>query len=154
MSEYLQRELLLFINAFWYGALLAIVYDCLRIFRLAVPHSSKIVAVEDFMFWLGTCVFLFARFFMDNSGILRGYLFLGVFLGAGAWKISLGNWFQKFLGKLVLILKKWLIPVKRLKIWKIRCNIKIHKILPDIPKSRKKKKVTERKVVDRGTEHE
>lgn len=144
MSEYLQRELLLFIHAFWYGALLASVYDCLRIFRLAIHHSSKILAVEDFMFWLGTSIFLFARFFMDNSGILRGYLFLGVFLGAGAWNISLGNWFRKFLGKLVLLLKRWLIPVKRLKIWKIRCNIKMHKVMPGIQKDQEKKQQNEK----------
>lgn len=120
MSEFMCREMVLFAKAFWYGAFLTLIYDCLRILRSTIPHKDRMIAVEDLLFWIGSSIFLFSHFFQDNFGVLRGYLFLGAVLGSIAWKFSLGNLFVIIMRKAV---KNFLNQIKRLKLWKRRCNI-------------------------------
>ena len=123
----METEIYLFIRAFWYGAMLAGVYDCLKGFRLLVPHRPCVIAAEDLIFWMISSLFLFYRFFGDNMGILRGYLFAGAVLGAAAWRMSVGKW-----------MKKAALLVKRLKLCKIRCNISIYKSLKKLFPGKKK----------------
>ncbi len=95
MSGYMIRELTLCVIAFWAGARLSLVYDCLRILRKLFPHKGWLVSLEDMLFWLGTAVFLCVLLFQENSGALRIYLAGCVILGAAAWQKSLGPLFVR-----------------------------------------------------------
>lgn len=125
------RELILFAKAIWYGALLFAVYDCLRIWRNVVPHSQGVITMEDLLYWTGSSLFLFSRFFRENSGALRAYLFMGTGAGALAWYLSFSSYFVNGLSRVFCKLcekgkipvRKLLILSKRLKFWLKRCNI-------------------------------
>lgn len=157
MSAYMGRELILFAKSVWYGSFLFFLYDCLRILRRTVPHTGAVIAVEDLLYWMGAAFFLFSVFFRENSGILRGYLFVGTGVGAFAWKYSLSTvWVEgvsRMLIKIRVILKipagKLLILAKRLKFWVVRCNISLYR------KGKSAlKKCSRRTEPDRGAENE
>lgn len=150
------KELVLFMKSVWYGSFLLMVYDCLRILRRVIPHSSGMIAVEDLIFWVGSSLFLFSSFFRENSGILRGYLFAGVVSGVAAWHFSLSRYFVIYISAVLIKIKqilkipvqKVLILVKRLKFWLGRCRISLYtrrKAVCDTWKQRVK--------TDRGAEH-
>lgn len=151
------RELILFVKSVWYGSFLFFLYDCLRILRKTVPHTGAAIAVEDLLYWMGAAFFLFSVFFRENSGILRGYLFVGAGVGALAWKCSLSTvWvdgLSRMLIKIHVILKiptrKLLILAKRLKFWVVRCNISLYR-----KGKSAQKKCSRRTEPDRGAENE
>lgn len=128
------RELVLFMNSLWYGAVLWMIYDCLRILRKVFPHSSAVTGMEDLLFWIGSSLFLFSEFFRENAGVLRGYLFTGVAAGALAWHFSLSRYFVRYTGWILLKgkellgipLRKAVILVKRLKFCISRCRISVY----------------------------
>lgn len=122
------KELILFMKSLWYGALLLMVYDCLRILRRVFRHSNGVVAFEDLLFWIGSGLFLFSRFFRENSGILRTYMFVGAAAGILAWYFSLSRFFVGFTsGWMMKGKRKILIWAKRLKFWIARCRIFLEK---------------------------
>lgn len=151
------RELILFVKSVWYGSFLFFLYDCLRILRKTVSHTGAAIAVEDLLYWMGAAFFLFSVFFRENSGILRGYLFVGAGVGALAWKCSLSTvWvdgLSRMLIKIHVILKiptrKLLILAKRLKFWVVRCNISLYR-----KGKSAQKKCSRRTEPDRGAENE
>ena len=128
------RELVLFMNSLWYGAVLMMLYDGLRILRRVFSHSALLVGVEDLIFWIGSSFFLFTVFFRENSGILRIYLFVGAGVGVLAWHFSLSRFFVEVLVKILRKIKeifgipvrKAVILVKRLKFWISRCRISLY----------------------------
>ncbi len=72
------------------GAAVTFVYDLFRIFRRVIPHGNIWIAFEDFFFWLGTALWSFYIFYMENNGEIRLYAILA--MGAGMlvyhWLIS------------------------------------------------------------------
>ena len=110
------RELLLFVKSFWYGASLLLLYDILRIFRKAFRHGKILTATEDIIYWVFCAVYLFSKFYQENSGILRAYLFAGVLLGVFACSASISTPFVKCGAWLLNGCKKILgIPLKGVK---------------------------------------
>lgn len=85
MSLYLNRELILFACSIWQGAFLSMCYDLLRLLRRLIPHKGWLVSTEDFLYWMFASWYLLVSFYKENSGILRGYLFFGIALGALVW---------------------------------------------------------------------
>ncbi len=110
------RELLLFTKSIWYGALLVLTYDILKICRNVIRHSNAFTTFEDLVYWIFCALFLFARFFKENSGILRGYLAAGIVVGSLACYFSISPVFVRFFT--FLSKKVWkvlLIPLKIVK---------------------------------------
>lgn len=81
LSAYIQAEAELAVQSFLLGILLMVSYDCLRIFRLLMKHGSLWTGLEDFIYWIYAASMTFSLLFRENSGILRGYVIVGVFLG-------------------------------------------------------------------------
>ena len=151
------KELLLFMKSVWYGSFLLIVYDGLRILRRVFRHSNFAVSAEDLVFWTGSALFLFAKYFQDNSGILRGYLFAGVITGILAWHFSLSPYFIKYIsvllikmrGFIMIPVKKILFFTKRLKSLAVRCKLSLSTHRKAV--CRKKKQKAE---MSRGADYE
>ena len=61
---------------------IAFVYDIFRILRKVVRTGGIAVFVQDILFWLIACIIMFISIYRSNDGELRGFLFLGAFLGA------------------------------------------------------------------------
>ncbi|NLK87123.1 MAG: spore cortex biosynthesis protein YabQ [Clostridiaceae bacterium] len=64
------------------GMAAAFVYDLFRIFRKAVKTGSLVTFVQDVLYWLIVAVIMSITVFYSNDGELRGFLFLGAFIGA------------------------------------------------------------------------
>ena len=60
---------------------IAFVYDIFRIIRKAVKTGGLVISVQDLLFWLIACIIMFVSIYYSNDGELRGFLFLGAFLG-------------------------------------------------------------------------
>lgn len=58
----------LFVLAFAKGAGIMLGYDILRAFRRGFPHGGRLVAAEDFFYWVFAWIFVFLRFRDRNYG--------------------------------------------------------------------------------------
>lgn len=131
----MSRELLLFAKAIWYGIVLLCGYDMFRVFRRVVHHLPGMVVIEDLLYWVSSGLFLFSRIYRENSGILRGYFFVGVVLGGILYHNSISRPLVRFLSfclnKVKKVVKKVLngilFFIKRLKFRVLRCKISLYK---------------------------
>lgn len=85
MSEYIRLEAELAISSFLLGVVLMISYDFLRLFRLIISHGKWWTGIEDLGYWIYCAIMTFRLLFYQNSGILRGYVIICVFLGMGLY---------------------------------------------------------------------
>ncbi len=70
-----------FLYAIAAGALVAFLYDILRIKRRAIKTNVIIVSLEDMLYWLITAIIIFLTVYNSNSGEIRGYIFIGNIAG-------------------------------------------------------------------------
>lgn len=92
------QETLYFLHACLLGAVLGVVYDCLRVFRNTVMHSGWLMFLEDFLYALlfGLVWFVFCT---DLTGGVRGFVLFGMVLGCMLQRFALGNWSVKLISK-------------------------------------------------------
>ena len=99
MSVHIRYEAWLLMMGFLTGVGLMIVYDLFRLFRMAVRHNAFWVNVEDFGYWIYAGIMSFLLLYRENDGILRAYIIAAVFLGMGAYDLSISRIFFKLLKK-------------------------------------------------------
>jgi uncharacterized membrane protein YhiD involved in acid resistance len=65
-------------------------YGFFKILRIAVKFNAIVIAVQDFIFWFlsGLAVFMFALW--QSDGIVRGYVLIGVVIGALLYYLTIG----------------------------------------------------------------
>ncbi|MGN0154717.1 MAG: spore cortex biosynthesis protein YabQ [Lachnospiraceae bacterium] len=102
MADLIYDEVELFAICLLLGAVLAFIYDGIRIFRLFFSHKDWLVDIEDLAFWLFTAWLVFRTLFTYNRGALRGYAFLGMFLGVLLYTLTLS--------RLLLLLAEKIVP--------------------------------------------
>ena len=78
----IHEEMMVFLIAVVSGAIVRLVYQCIRCFRRIVVHDLAAVSVEDMIFWLGSAVYMFVQIYHTSDGSIRWYFILGVALGA------------------------------------------------------------------------
>ena len=91
MADLIFDEMQLFLVCLLLGALLALAYDGVRIFRLLFHHKNWLVDVEDLCFWIFTAWIVFRTLFFYNQGALRGYAFFGMFLGVILYEATISR---------------------------------------------------------------
>jgi spore cortex biosynthesis protein YabQ len=79
------RELGIFCSFFLTGIFLGASYDLLRLLRGLIPHSDLMVNLEDLLYWITMSLVVFVRLYDRTDGQLRGYVFLGLLAGLGAY---------------------------------------------------------------------
>lgn len=89
-----------------FGAFACAVYDLIRIFRRMFLHEILWISLEDFFYWSVMAGCFFLKLCQSNNGILRGYILLGLFIGAVAYDWLFGRFFVKYAGKGIQYLKK------------------------------------------------
>ena len=87
MSEYIKLEAELALSSFLLGVVLMISYDFLRLFRMLIPHGMWWTGMEDLIYWIYCAAMTFRLLFYQNSGILRGYVIICVFLGMSLYDV-------------------------------------------------------------------
>lgn len=130
----LSSQARLFLATVAVGGLLGMLFDMFRIFRLAIPHKSFLLQIEDAVYWI---LVLFTMFFFmmhKNYGEIRFFSVCGAFLGMLLYfftlsflVMSVSGWIihaVKYLLKLfftivstpfVLLFKLFSPPVKKVK---------------------------------------
>lgn len=106
MAMLIYAEVELFLVCLGLGAILAFIYDMVRILRLFFRHRDWLVDLEDLLFWLFTAWLVFRTLFIYNRGALRGYAFLGMFLGVMLYALTLSRLLLKIAAKLIPYWKK------------------------------------------------
>lgn len=101
MAMLIYDEVELFLVCLGLGALLAFIYDVVRVFRLLFRHKDWLVDVEDLLFWIFTAWLVFRTLFAYNRGALRGYAFLGMFLGVMLYALTLSRLFLLIVEKML-----------------------------------------------------
>ena len=80
MHTVIAAEALFFVLAFAKGAGIMLGYDILRAFRRGFPHGGRLVAAEDFFYWVFAWIFVFLMFRDRNYGQIRGYVLAALIL--------------------------------------------------------------------------
>ena len=118
VSEAILKEADILLKAFATGVILIFVYDLLRIIRRLIPHGTVWIAVEDFLFWAGSALTIFAMLYRENDGYLRGFSIGGVALGMLLYSLLLSRFVVKgsvfILEKVLYVLLRPLIRLGRL----------------------------------------
>ncbi len=86
-----EEELLLFFASCAAGAVIGVIYDCLRAFRLLLPHNRFFVALEDIALLVCYGIFISAFGSAEALGYIRGYFILGNLLGFTLYYFTLGR---------------------------------------------------------------
>lgn len=112
MSEKILEELYCFLHAVVTGVILAMVYDVLRIIRRVKVHGWIVVAIEDFIYWLGSALYIFSVLIKDNHGIIRWFFIIGIFMGMMVYNLTCSQYLvgvlSKIIGKILNIVEKLL----------------------------------------------
>ena len=77
----IEKEMAVFLSACLTGIFVCLIYLSIRVIRRIVRHSLFMISLEDFVFWIGTGIYLFMEVFRTCSGSIRWYYVLGVVLG-------------------------------------------------------------------------
>ena len=72
---------MVFLAAVVSGAIVRLIYQCIRCFRRIVSHTLAAIGAEDMIFWLGSAVYMFVQIYHTSDGSIRWYFVLGVALG-------------------------------------------------------------------------
>lgn len=81
MNELVSEQASIFMSAIINGVFLGFIYDLIRVFRRIIKHSHWLVNLEDLIYWIVGSFIIFLDIFKNNDGVLRGFLYAGVFLG-------------------------------------------------------------------------
>lgn len=84
-------QVYIFLYAICGGAVIAFLYDILRIKRRTIKTNIIIVNLEDILFWLVSAVLMFLLVYCTNNGEIRGYIFAGNIIGVVLYLSLLSN---------------------------------------------------------------
>lgn len=74
----------IFLYAGLSGMTVMFAYEILSCIRKLIPHSPRIVGVEDLVFWIAASAYIFSKMYETTFGSIRWFFLLGLAAGAGA----------------------------------------------------------------------
>lgn len=111
MSEAIVLEMQFFLVSVFWGIIILIIYDCLRILRRIIPHNKQAVASEDLLFWIFSGVLIFNMMYEQNNGIIRGFSIMGMAIGMLLYNHSFSSFYVE---RTSILLRKVLGLIARL----------------------------------------
>ncbi len=82
MDNSLKFQSYVFLTSIYGGLLFGFVYDLYKMFRYFLKPNKIATIIEDIIFWVIVTVIVFFILIRSTWGELRGYIFLGLFMGA------------------------------------------------------------------------
>lgn len=95
------------------GAGMGFVYDCIRCVRRLFFHNNVLIAIEDLIFWIVWAFIIIDKIHFYNYGSLRGYVLLGIFLGAVLYACTISCVFIFYMSHILCWVRKQLKKVKK-----------------------------------------
>ena len=77
----IREEIIAFLVAIVSGMIVRLVYQCIECIRKICKHRSVYIEIEDFLYWIGTAIYLFVQIYHTSSGSVRWNFVLGVVIG-------------------------------------------------------------------------
>ena len=102
------QQLDFLIASFWFGIIIYIVYDTIRIFRRCVPHGIFWISVEDLLYWIGVSISFFLLQFHINDGVFRWYSIIGAMFGMLGWWLLGSKIYVNQTSRFIRFLMKWI----------------------------------------------
>lgn len=81
MDNSLKVQTYIFLTSIYGGLLIGFVYDLYKIFRYFLKPKKIATFIEDALFWLIVTIVVFFILIKSTWGELRGYIFVGLFIG-------------------------------------------------------------------------
>ncbi|MBO6126399.1 MAG: spore cortex biosynthesis protein YabQ [Clostridia bacterium] len=97
-------SILVFAYFFLLGIILGLLYDLFKIFRILIAKNSFIFFM-DILYFVICSLVTFALCIFINSGIIRGFIFQGEFLGFIIYKYIFSRIILKFMQKILFGIK-------------------------------------------------
>ena len=91
MSEHIWQEGRFWLISMGMGAVIALGYDCIRIFRRVFTHGTFWISMEDLAFWTVVSAGVFKVLYYENNGIFRWFCVMGAAVGMVVYKAVLGR---------------------------------------------------------------
>lgn len=102
----MEAEIVIFLKSLCLGALMLLLYDFLRVIRRVFIHGLVWMSIEDFLFWIVFAGCFFLGVCVENDGILRFYMLVGMSVGALLCDRFVGRYFVKYIILFVNRVKK------------------------------------------------
>ena len=99
MIQGIGKELAVFLRAALAGNVVYLAYCVLRVFRRLIKHNLFWISVEDFLFWVGTGLYLFVAIYQTSNGSIRWYFVVGVLLGGILTHLLVQKIVKKYIDK-------------------------------------------------------
>lgn len=107
------------------GITIGLLFDSFRIIRKFAKTNDMITYIEDIIFWILVGGIMLFTFYQTNNGQIRGYLFLGIIIGATIYFLAVSKYIIKTLTYIIsaiiniisIINKAVISPISKL--WKV-----------------------------------
>lgn len=106
MSEVIRQETIVFLLSVLHGAFLTLCYDLILALRRAFAHRPAAVSAEDFLFWIAAGFLTFCFAFFRTEGVIRGYVAVGIAIGAVLYHFSVSSLVVLLFSRLFLLIKR------------------------------------------------
>lgn len=102
----MENQAYLFLIFILNGFLIGILFDIFRIFRKSFKTTDFITYIQDILFWIITAFIVLYSIFKFNDGELRGFIFIGIFIGVSIYLLLFSKSFIKINLYIINMLKK------------------------------------------------
>ena len=107
INEIIYWELYALVVSFFNGVLLAWVYDNIRVFRRIRRHKTIIfMSIEDIVYGIYAGISVFLMCFRVSDGIIRGFIIMGIAVGAFLYFKILSSIYIRWSVKIIKFLLK------------------------------------------------
>lgn len=91
MDNTIKLQLYMFLTSVYGGLIAGIAYDIYRANRYYFKPKKAVTVISDFIFWVGIALIFSYILIRSNWMELRGYIFIGFFLGGFVYLKSLSK---------------------------------------------------------------
>lgn len=105
MNEVTVNQAYLFMVFVLNGILIGLIFDIFRILRRSFDTPNIITYIEDAIFWTISALTVLYSLFVFNNGQIRGYIFIGLFLGISMYMLFLSKTVISISVKIIVFVK-------------------------------------------------
>ena len=129
MNEITVNQAYLFMIFILNGILIGLIFDIFRILRRSFDTPNIITYIEDTIFWTISALTVLYSLFVFNNGQIRGYIFIGLFLGIAMYMLFLSKTVVKISVKIIVFIKNIVYKIIKLITYPLLFILKIVKSL-------------------------
>jgi spore cortex biosynthesis protein YabQ len=104
-------QAIIFLLTVAFGLCVGLFFDCFRVLRRTLRHPWFLTQLEDILFWIAVSLAMFYIMLNENSGEIRFYSILGVFIGMVLYFETLSRLVLPVSVKIVRFIKSVIITV-------------------------------------------